>query len=275
MDGATIGDLRRAIERLRGPANRQGLCDATAGALTACLGFGRGLVLCTADERPLMISAAVADDRAAAGALVAEAADRGLALPEDGPERDALRRRRAVLGDGGRSCAVAVRGPYAVAPILEDGRPVGLLHGDREQGRPVDAGDLVVLEAFASAVGLAFERAGAQERARRQAHAVRHAAAALEAVADDALAPARSLLPRTTAPGRSDTPVARLAQALTRRELEVLELLAAGATNQRIAEELVLSHGTVKTHVKHILRKLRVANRAQAAALYSRFVARS
>jgi DNA-binding NarL/FixJ family response regulator len=69
--------------------------------------------------------------------------------------------------------------------------------------------------------------------------------------------------------------VARLAQALTRRELEVLELLAAGATNQRIAEELVLSHGTVKTHVKHILRKLRVANRAQAAALYSRFVARS
>jgi DNA-binding NarL/FixJ family response regulator len=53
--------------------------------------------------------------------------------------------------------------------------------------------------------------------------------------------------------------------ALTRRELEVLGLLARGHTNGRIAEELVLSVGTVKTHVHRIISKLGVSDRTQAA----------
>lgn len=55
---------------------------------------------------------------------------------------------------------------------------------------------------------------------------------------------------------------------LTRRELEVLRLLVDGATNRAIAAELVLSDGTVKFHVNSILRKLHVANRAEAVARY-------
>jgi DNA-binding CsgD family transcriptional regulator len=53
---------------------------------------------------------------------------------------------------------------------------------------------------------------------------------------------------------------------LTRRELEVLRLMAAGDTNGRIARRLVISEGTVKSHVKHILRKLGAANRAEAVS---------
>lgn len=52
---------------------------------------------------------------------------------------------------------------------------------------------------------------------------------------------------------------------LTERELEVLRLIARGYTNQKIAEDLVITVGTVKGHVSNILSKLHLADRTQAA----------
>jgi len=52
---------------------------------------------------------------------------------------------------------------------------------------------------------------------------------------------------------------------LTEREVEVLTLIARGLTNQKIADELVISIGTVKGHVSNILSKLHLADRTQAA----------
>jgi NarL family two-component system response regulator LiaR len=52
---------------------------------------------------------------------------------------------------------------------------------------------------------------------------------------------------------------------LTEREVEVLALLAKGASNQEIAEQLIIAEATVRTHVSHILDKLHLANRVQAA----------
>jgi ATP/maltotriose-dependent transcriptional regulator MalT len=57
-----------------------------------------------------------------------------------------------------------------------------------------------------------------------------------------------------------------LIEPLTARELEVLDLLAAGRPNQAIAAELVISLDTVKSHVAHIMGKLDAANRTQAVA---------
>ena len=52
--------------------------------------------------------------------------------------------------------------------------------------------------------------------------------------------------------------------SLTRRELEVLELMALGKTNREIAENFVISVGTTKNHVEHIISKLGVSDRTQA-----------
>jgi DNA-binding NarL/FixJ family response regulator len=60
------------------------------------------------------------------------------------------------------------------------------------------------------------------------------------------------------------------ALGLTRREAEVLTLVARGLTNREIAAELVVSVKTASVHVSHILRKLDAPNRREAAAIAHR-----
>ncbi len=57
-----------------------------------------------------------------------------------------------------------------------------------------------------------------------------------------------------------------LVEPLTEREMEVLRLIAAGLSNQEIAEELVVAVSTVKSHINHIYGKLDVKNRTRAVA---------
>ena len=64
--------------------------------------------------------------------------------------------------------------------------------------------------------------------------------------------------------GRGMWPGSKL--GLSRRESEVLALLARGLSNRLIAAELVLGEETIKTHMRSIYRKLGVSDRAQAVA---------
>jgi LuxR family transcriptional regulator, maltose regulon positive regulatory protein len=73
-------------------------------------------------------------------------------------------------------------------------------------------------------------------------------------------------LPVRPPTSRGGVVVAGLVEPLTARELEVLGLLAAGAPNRAIAQQLVVTQETVKKHLSHIFDKLGVANRTQAVA---------
>ncbi|AFY78376.1 response regulator containing a CheY-like receiver domain and an HTH DNA-binding domain [Pleurocapsa sp. PCC 7327] len=59
---------------------------------------------------------------------------------------------------------------------------------------------------------------------------------------------------------------------LTAREREVLRLIAAGASNREIAQALFLSEGTVRNHISHILARLNVRDRTQAALVANTFL---
>jgi two-component system, NarL family, response regulator LiaR len=134
----------------------------------------------------------------------------------------------------------------------------------RELRRRLPASRVIVLTSFADddrllpaiqagAAGYLLKNVQPQELAR----AVR-AAHAGEALLDPSVA-ARLVEAIAQPPGEAPR------ERLTAREREVLDLIARGLSNKRIARELELSEKTVKTHVGHVLSKLGVTDRTQAA----------
>jgi DNA-binding CsgD family transcriptional regulator len=165
---------------------------------------------------------------------------------------------------------------YVVAPVMPAGNVVGFFHADHGiSGRRCDETDREVLWAFAEGFGHIYERTVLLERLRSQREEVRTVLTSLES----AMAALNDAELELAATPDAQSPVTRTAvsvlttmsgsfEELTPRELEVLELMVAGARNQKIAEQLVITVGTVKSHVKHILRKLGAVNRSQAIAHY-------
>ena len=64
----------------------------------------------------------------------------------------------------------------------------------------------------------------------------------------------------------SNASAGQLVEALSEREVEVLQMVAAGMSNKEIANELILAVSTVKRHMSNVYGKLNVNNRTQAVA---------
>lgn len=79
-------------------------------------------------------------------------------------------------------------------------------------------------------------------------------------------------LGRRDAAGTANGEARHRADDLSEREREVLEAMGEGLRNREIAQRLVISEATVKTHVRHVLEKLRMRNRAEAAAFAARWL---
>ncbi|MCW2816128.1 MAG: modulated transcriptional regulator, LuxR family [Nocardioides sp.] len=167
---------------------------------------------------------------------------------------------------------------YVAAPIISGERVIGLLHADN-RGSEVTPLDRDILWSFAIGFAQVYERAVLLARLRDQRAEVlrvmRTVETVLEALATSEIELATHHEPTAVAVTRPLRPLvaerpAMLEKLLTQRELEVLALMATGATNDRIAQRLVIATATVKSHVKQVLRKLRVENRAEAISTYLR-----
>jgi DNA-binding CsgD family transcriptional regulator len=196
-------------------------------------------------------------------------------------EAEVVRRRMtALVGDVAAEprifepiAEIALSPAYVIAPVLSGDRVVGLLHADTgSSGRHLTEADRVALRAFADGMGLAMERLLLLQRLASQREEILEAlAVAAKGVDDICLAPVQ--LNRRVDDTAEALPTRigeRCDDGLTTREREVFALLVGGATNGQIADRLTVSATTVKSHVKHILRKLKVTNRAEAIAQYLR-----
>jgi DNA-binding CsgD family transcriptional regulator len=166
---------------------------------------------------------------------------------------------------------------YVASPVAPTGRLVGVLYADHSTtGRPVDELDRDVLSAFAEDFGRIYERIVLLERMRTQRGQVRemfeHVESMMASLASAEIERARRSEDRMP-PADGDnleTPEAAaiVDGLLTAREAEVLAMMVRGASNVVIAERLAIKEGTVKSHVKRILRKLDAVNRAEAISRY-------
>ncbi|ODR22074.1 LuxR C-terminal-related transcriptional regulator [Mycolicibacterium porcinum] len=276
-----LADCAVSLNRLRSMPTTAALIDNACHELVFRLGFRRA-VLSTVDAggwTPLiLLDQADIADRAWFGAWQ----NQKVPLTPTTPEAVSLSRRqpsliqdtadapvyRPLIVQAGQSRS------YVVAPLVQGSDVMGFLHTDHyPETTRVDEADRDVLWAFADGFSHIYQRAALMENLREQRDNIRD----LLISTVDQIEDLCDMSVETTAgfqdtssdgSGRDEsTPVHSPRRVeLTERESEVLRLMITGASNHEIADQLVITEGTVKSHVKHILRKYGAVNRAQAIA---------
>jgi DNA-binding CsgD family transcriptional regulator len=156
---------------------------------------------------------------------------------------------------------------YVVAPVLVEGSAIGMLHADAHASdRVLDLLDMEILAIASTGLGDVFERAVLRETLQRHRQELESAASWINGRVRKIGAGDGSPNSMPSVPSADRDAVG----LLTPREREILALMARGQTNAGIASALVVREGTVKYHVKNVLRKLNARSRADAVAKYMR-----
>jgi len=271
-----LAECERGLSRLREITTTAGLIDGVCDELIRSLGFKRTMLARVEAGmwRPWKGNASMLGE-----GWVKEWIDKAIPLDDLTLETRLLHERRPALvldtnvpGIARMVHAAGVRS-YVAAPIMPGGQVVGFFHADHgPDGRTCDEADRDILWTFAEGFGHLYERTTLLEQLHTRTEQVRTTVAGLTQAMDE-LTEGELTLVHESSSGTEDRIVVRQGLStrlgqFTARELEVLELIVAGARNNEIAERLAITVGTVKSHVKNILAKLGVLNRSQAIALY-------
>jgi DNA-binding CsgD family transcriptional regulator/GAF domain-containing protein len=271
-----LAECERGLSRLREITTTAGLIDGVCDELIRSLGFKRTMLARVEAGmwRPWKGNASMLGE-----GWVKEWIDRAIPLDDLTLETRLLHERRPALvldtnvpGIARMVHAAGVRS-YVAAPIMPGGQVVGFFHADHgPDGRTCDEADRDILWTFAEGFGHLYERTTLLEQLHTRTEQVRTTVAGLTQAMDE-LTEGELTLVHESSSATEDRIVVRQGLStrlgqFTARELEVLELIVAGARNNEIAERLAITVGTVKSHVKNILAKLGVLNRSQAIALY-------
>ncbi len=274
-----LAGIAAAFGSLRQASTPAALFRLAARSLCDEAGFARAGVFRRRDRGLTPESACSRGDLDGGDRLWLQVAGKAVPLRPWLHESEALRRRSAVLVGAALSDARALAllpgsESYVVAPVTCRSEAVAVIHADHgAKGRPVSEVDRVALWAFCEGLSQSLERCALEERLRLHSRRVLDLVRSTEASVEELADPGSELPPpvrEISAAQHRAVPRRERLQTLTPREHEVLGMLAEGETNARIAQRLVVSEDTVKTHVKHILRKLEVRNRSQAVSRYFR-----
>ena len=264
-----------AIRRLGEVGSPQGILDRAAEELATSSEFER-VMIGEVRSGEYHVRAVWSDDDPS-GAAAALGALRAAPIPLEYPsiEEEVFRRQRTEIVQARAPRSRAARrltevlevDTYVAAALVVQGDTVGLVHADAPgSGRILDALDAEVASRYAEGLSGVFERAVLREMLQLHHHELRSAVEWMSARLGQ-LATGAGAVDRTG-------PVSGVdhvgVETLTPREVDVLRLLARGQTNLEIARALVVREGTVKYHVKNILRKLGATSRADAVSRYAR-----
>jgi LuxR family transcriptional regulator, regulator of acetate metabolism len=290
---AALSGVAQALRSLRQATSLPGLFSLATRALCDEMGFGRAVLFSLRDHALVAESVHARGAPDEGGRLLKCLAGAPAPLRPSLHESEVLRRRMTLLvkdavGDAHALAPLPGTRSYVAAPVICEAQAVTLLHADHgSHGPAVTELERRALSAFAEGFGYALERCVLEERLRRHSNRVLSLVRSTEASVEELISPAIALpeasveelspevappsaMPRIPRSRADSMPERERLEMLTRREREVLAMLAEGETNARIAKRLVVSEDTVKTHVKHILRKLAVHNRSQAVSRYFR-----
>jgi DNA-binding CsgD family transcriptional regulator len=271
-----LRNAQDALGRFHQVGSVTDLIDASPVAVCA-LGFDRAIFSRIHDSLWVAESLHVQGDPDWATEILQAGRDNPERLTPPLFETEIVRTRRAITVPDGQEQPRVHRAisrtsrsrAYVAAPVMPRGDVIGFVHADRYfQGGPMTDTDRDLLSLFASGFGYALDRAILLDRItalRAQILAFTEGMASLAGEHRPPMPPAEAFDVSAAGPARGTL---RIEAVLTRRELDVLRLMAEGDTNHRIASKLVISEGTVKSHVKHILRKLVAANRAEAVSIW-------
>lgn len=274
---SALDRVRDALDLVAGCRTGEELLGAAARAINE-LGFDRGIVSRLEDSTWVAERVFVDRDADWAREILAAGGANPPLLDARLPETEMVRRRVGIVvrdvqhrADLHRAIAESSRSrSYTAAPLVAGDRVVGFLHADLYyQRRDPDEFDRRVLTAYATGLSQVAGRLAALDRL----NAIAAGLGQLSSLATTpGLAAPVSMGGEPLSPGQPRYGEPMLTgphgETLTRREVDVLRLLAAGETNHRIARKLVVSEGTVKSHVKSILRKLGAPNRVAAARIW-------
>ncbi|WP_273735345.1 helix-turn-helix transcriptional regulator [Mycolicibacterium septicum] len=273
MRGQRLADCAAGLSRLRGIPGSAALLEASCQELVQRCGFHRAVVSQVESRgwKPLMLHNR---SDVATGAWFTDWINQTVPLVSGAPEAEMLSRKRPSLVYDTANAPVyrplivqaGQSRSYVVAPLVLGSDVVGFLHTDHHPlDRRVDEADRDVAWAFADGFSHLYERAVLMERLRSHRDSVRElffgALDRIDELCESGSQAGKSVAAESTAPSCGRTPV-----ELTEREADVFRLMVTGASNHQIAHKLVITEGTVKSHVKHILRKYGAVNRAQAIA---------
>ena len=265
--------VSEAVRRLGELGSTEGLLTRAAAELGAGSEFDRVIISEVVEGRLVPLTIWDDLDQAAADAALARLGEATIRLEYPLLEYEVARSHThavvLVADVGARTPAALARclswESYAVAALVVGNSTIGLLHADAtHSNRAVDSLDGEVVGRYAEELAGVFERAVLRhtlELHRAELGAAVHWMSTRLGRLEDA---AGLVSPRAAGGD------ARLVESLTARELDVMRLLARGNTNLAIATALVVREGTVKYHVKNILRKLGATNRADAVARFVR-----